>query len=299
MDFSANAALSVLETQRANIERVAIETDYNPLYQKLLPVSFSGNPYAPAVVFTSVKTAGEAQWLGNMSDDVPLIGAKDVAAIAPVHTAGIGYSYDFMELGQGAALTADKAKAARQAYEKFVDNAALSGDAKKNLKGLFNLAATDRQRTYDNTTWASGSVADLLALIFEAMNLTGDDGNITANTVLLPASIYSKLASSFVTDTQTGLSVLQSTNPYTMETGAPITIRGFKALETAGTSSTKRIIAYRNNEDSLRLHIPMAHRFIDTFRAGPTRWEVPGIFRLAGLNVVNPKNVAYLDNHSA
>lgn len=299
MALTKEEALRILEAQRTEIERVAIEKDYNPLYQKLLPVHFSGNPFAQAVAFLSHKGVGEANWIGDSADDIPLADLEQQGKVVPVHSAAIGYGYDFFELGRDQALTADKAKAARQAYEKFVDQVGLRGRADKNLKGLFNLDAADRNREHDNSDWGAANTDKLLGIIFDALSATGEDGEITANTLLLPASVYTKLARTYVTDTKTGLSLLQETNPFTMETGQAITVRGFKYLETAGTASKKRIVAYRNDEDTLRLHIPMAHRFLETYQAGPTRWEVPGVFRIAGLNVINKNNVAYLDNHSS
>src|SRR5699024_9944211 len=115
---------------------------------------------------------------------------EQLGGVAPVYTAGIGYGYNFIELGQNPQLTADKPRAARRAYEEFVDEVALKGDDAKKLSGLFNLGSGDRQRGNDNSNWESAEVGEVLELLFDALALAGDDGSITADTLLLPASLY-------------------------------------------------------------------------------------------------------------
>ena len=39
----------------------------------------------------------------------------------------------------------------------------------------------------------------------------------------------------------------------------------------------------------------MPHRFLPVYQAGPIRWEVPGIFRLGGVDVRQPLLFSYTD----
>jgi hypothetical protein len=79
-------------------------------------------------------------------------------------------------------------------------------------------------------------------------------------------------------------------------TGKPLSIFGVRGLETAGAGSTQRMIAYRKDPGVLKLHIPMPHQFMPVFQKGPLRWEVPGVFRLGGLDIRRPAEVKYRDN---
>jgi hypothetical protein len=73
-------------------------------------------------------------------------------------------------------------------------------------------------------------------------------------------------------------------------------IRGVRGLDEVGTSGTPRMISYRRSPEVLKLHIPMPHRFLPAYQAGPLRYEVPGVFRLGGLDVRLPLEVTYTDN---
>ena len=55
------------------------------------------------------------------------------------------------------------------------------------------------------------------------------------------------------------------------------------------------MVAYRRSPDVLKLHMPMPHRFFPVFQSGPFRWDVPGLFRLGGVDIRRPLEVAYID----
>lgn len=91
------------------------------------------------------------------------------------------------------------------------------------------------------------------------------------------------------------LQFLRANNTYTAMTGQQLTIRGVRGLETAGAGVTARMVAYRRDPQVLKLHIPMPHRFLPVYQAGPLRWTVPGVFRLGGLDIRRPAEVVYRD----
>ena len=73
-------------------------------------------------------------------------------------------------------------------------------------------------------------------------------------------------------------------------------IRGvFGHLDTAGASSSKRMVAYRRSPEVVKMHIPMPFRFLPAWQTGPLRFDVPGIFRVGGVDIRRPKAVRYLD----
>ena len=85
-------------------------------------------------------------------------------------------------------------------------------------------------------------------------------------------------------------------NVLTAQTGQPLVIRAVRGLETAGAGGTGRMVAYRRDPEVLKMHIPMTHRFLPVWQTGPLIFDVPGIFRLGGLDIRRPMAVRYLDH---
>ena len=55
------------------------------------------------------------------------------------------------------------------------------------------------------------------------------------------------------------------------------------------------MVAYRRSPEVLKMHVPMPFRFLPAWQVGPILFEVPGIFRLGGVDIRRPKSVRYLD----
>ena len=55
------------------------------------------------------------------------------------------------------------------------------------------------------------------------------------------------------------------------------------------------MVAYCKAPDVLKMHVPMPFRFLPAWQSGPISFEIPGIFRLGGLDIRLPKAVRYLD----
>ena len=78
-------------------------------------------------------------------------------------------------------------------------------------------------------------------------------------------------------------------------TGQQLTVRGVLGLDNIGTGSTRRMVAYANRQDVVKLHLPMPHRFLPVYQDGPTSFQIPGIFRTGGVEVLRPGAFRYLD----
>jgi hypothetical protein len=74
-----------------------------------------------------------------------------------------------------------------------------------------------------------------------------------------------------------------------------LTIRGVLGLDTAGSGATKRMVAYANRQDVVKLHLPMPHRFLPVATQDSIHFDVPGIFRTGGVEVLRPGAFRYLD----
>lgn len=305
--FDAQAALGFLISQTAHIERTVNEQRYPEIvYPDLVPIDTSAHPFAKTITFFSSDEFGSAKWINGNADDVPLSTTELNKHETAVHMAAIGYGYGYEELEHarmlGIPLGNEHAMAARRAYEQFVDNKALVGDSTKGMEGLFNNSAVTAQAAV-NGDWDDSGTAedDILEDINDAITLTHTQSNYTvmADTLILPWAQMNFIASTRLGDTQmTILEFLRRNNVYTATTGQQLTIRGNRRLDVLGTSVSPdgaRMVAYRRDPDVLKMHIPMPHRFLPAWQAGPLRFEVPGIFRIGGLNIRRPKEIVYID----
>ena len=314
MFISDQQALSFLIQQASYIEQEVDEIEYPEIqYPDLIPIDYSANEWTKTVTrFVSDKT-GQAQWINHLARDVPRADVNMQKAETTIEMAGIGYGYTMEELAQaqmlagltnGFALDTARADAARFAYEKFVDQFLMFGDVSKNQFGLVNTptitaASAAATGTGNSTQWLNKTQDQKLADVNGALAgvYTGSSEVEWADTVLLPVARLLDLgdqARGVSTDTTT-LTFLQKNNAFTAVTGQALTIRGVRGLDTAGAGGTSRMIIYRRDPRILKAHIPMRHKFLAPMRVGAMMYEVPGIFRVGGLDIKRPGAVRYVD----
>lgn len=300
--FDAQAALGFVTSQTSHIEREVNATVYPDIqYPFLIPVDTSAHPFAKSVTYYSSDKFGKAEWINGNAGDIPMAGSELAKSETAVHTAGIGYGYGYEEINQaqmlGVNLSNDGAMAARRAYEEMVDRVALTGDTRKGFSGLINNASVTAAAVTTGG-WASATEDQILADVNNVLlaQASGTEYASLADTLLLPYAKMNVLATNRLGDTQsTILEFLRRNNTYTAMTGNPITIRAIRGLDTAGAAGVARMVAYRRDPSVLKLHIPMPHRFLPVFQPNPLRFEIPGVFRLGGLDIRRPKEVRYGD----
>jgi hypothetical protein len=311
MRFLADAqqALGFLVSQTAYIEPQVVEVQYPDIqYPDLIPIDTSANEWAKSVAYYSTNKVGVAGWFHAAAKDTHVADIERSKFEVGVEMADIGYRYNLEELGQammvpGTNLAPERAMAARRAYEEFVDNVALQGDDSKGFKGIINYpgvtqvsAASDG--TDNHAHWSKKTPDQILRDVNDA--LTGIYvASLTvemADTILLPVAAMSLLATVRLENTTMNiLTFLMQNNVYTHLTGRPLTIRAVRGLETAGVNGTGRMIAYRRDPQVIKMHIPMTHRFLPVWQTAPLTFDIPGIFRLAGLEIRRPGAVRYVD----
>lgn len=301
--LDAQAAMGFVISQTSYIERQVNEIVYPDIqYPGLIPVDTSAPEWIKSVTYYSSDKIGKADWINGNSDDIPLASTERSKFETSVHMAGIGYGYGLEEISQaqmlGIPLTADDANAARRAYEEMVDRVALAGDASKGFSGLFNFPGVTAG-TAVTGNWNTATADQILADVNTALTVQASGTMFTAfsDTLLLPYSKFLLLATRKVNDQglESILTYLQKNNVYTATTGRPLLLKGLNGLDTSGAGGTARMISYRRDPSVLKMHIPMPHRFLPVYQAGPIRWEVPGIFRLGGVDIRRPAEVRYTD----
>lgn len=301
--LDAQAALGFVASQTTYIERQVNEIVYPDIqYPQLIPVDTSAPEWIKTVTYYSSDKVGKADWINGNADDIPLASTERSKFETNVHMAGIGYGYGLEEISQaqmlGINLTADDAIAARRAYEEMVDRVALLGDSSKGFSGLFAYPGVTAGSAVTGN-WATATADQILADVNTALTLQAQGTLFTSfsNSLLMPYSKFLLVATRKVNENglESILTYLQKNNVYTATTGQPLMIRGLNGLDTAGAGGTARMISYRRDPSVLKMHIPMPHRFLPVYQAGPIRWEVPGIFRLGGVDIRRPAEVRYTD----
>ena len=297
------AALGFVVAQAAHIESEVNRTVYPEIqYPGLIPVDTSAHPFTQTVLYYSSDVVGKARWINGNADDIPLVNSEMDSYKTSVYTAGIGYGFGWEEVNvamlMGTNLQSQDAQTARRAYEEFIDNVALRGDADKGFSGLINYPGITTIASPSTPTWVTATVDEIMndinTLLLGTPNATL--WTTFADTMLISPGRYSIIATRRLGDTQmTLLQWIQQANAYTAQTGRPLTIRAVRGLETAGGGSTERAVAYRRSPDVLKLHIPMPHRFLPLYQDGPLHWVVPGVFRLGGVDVRRPLEMRYMD----
>jgi len=303
-------AMSFLIRQASLIEPTVYAMRYQEIqYASLIPVDTSAPEWIQSVTYFSMDGVGQAQWFHGNASDVPKVELTREKFETGVSMAAIGYGYTLEEVGTaqllGMNLSADKATLARRVAEEKIDQIAFGGDALKGFTGLVNASTptattAPADGTGSATTFASKTPDQILRDINGQLTgiFTGTLGAEIADTLLLPYSVLLDLSTRRIdaVNQTTILEWVERNNIYTRTTGQPLTIRGvFGYLDTAGASSTKRMVAYRRSPEVLKMHLPMPFRFLPVWQTGPMKFDIPGIFRVGGVDIRRPKAVRYLD----
>jgi hypothetical protein len=304
-------ALGFMVSQTAYIEPYVYEIKYPEIiYQQLIPIDTSAGEWAKSVTYYSLDRVGQADWLNHTASDMPYADINRNKFEQGIELAGIGYTYTLEEVGQammipGLNLTSERAEAARFASEMFLDNLAYRGSTTKHTYGLFNspyvTVVTAATGAGGSTHWSLKTADEIITDVQNA--LTGVyAGSLTvemADTVLLPIGEMQKLANIRIPNTYgNALDYLAKYNLYTFNTGAPLTIRGVLGLDSAGGDGGGRMIVYRRDPRVLKLHIPMAHRFLPVFQRSGLAFDIPGILRVGSVEIRRSGAVRYVDGIS-
>ncbi len=297
LDVNDAANIGFVVQQQAHIEAQVLERKYPSItYMNDVPIDTSAHPFAKTITFFSEDKVGTAKVVNGHADDLPMANIDLAKFDASVFLAGISYGFSLEEIGQaqmlGMSLDARGAMAARFAYEKFVDAAVYNGTGLPGATGLYNSAAV--------TPVAASGVFSALTpdqILTNLNTLIGGAFSTTlgvemVNTVRLPLNVFTDLTTRRVTDTNmTVMQFVREANVYTAQTGQPLDIKADFRL-------TTRAVAWMKDPEVLKLHMPMPLRFLP---AQPRNlgYVVPGMFRMAGLDIRRPTAVRYMDGVSS
>lgn len=319
MQFNDQQALAFVTGQAYQINQRVYETRY-PDYDfgRLIYVDTSAPEWSPGIMTYTSDVSGAANWQSGYAKDVPLADVSQAMQTKSFHLAAIGYQWNLEEVNTtmafpGANLPDRRARAARLAYMKFMYDLTIMGSPEKGLGGLINYSGVTattapNDGTGGATLWVdqNGVGQKTAAQIVRDINigLMGvfrDTNDIElADTLLLPheALTYIAQAPYSATTMETILDFVARNNIYTRTTGRELTIRALSALSTQASGNTGRMVAYKNDPEYVKLHLPMPHRFLPVYQDGPLNFAVPGIFRTGGVELLTTKGMRYVDGIS-
>lgn len=304
------AALNFVVGQLTYIEPQVYKIQYPELpYAELIPVDTTAPDWIPSITYFSQDQVGKADWFHGAAQDVPRAEVTREKFETQVRMAAIGYGWNSEEIGKaqllGVPLGTDKAAAARRASQEFINRTSFSGDAAANYAGISNATTvTATTAPADGTGGTTTASTKTPVQIVRDLNgqlqgiFMGSNTVEMADTVLMPIGLWSYLAATLMGNGGEGKTILQffmENNIYTMQTGRRLTIRAVIGLDTAGAGGISRTVFYRRDPAVLKLHMPMPFRFLPAWQVGPMMFEVPGVFRLGGLDVKRTSAMRYLD----
>lgn len=309
MQDAPQQALAFLRSQATYIERQVFEIQYPDItYPSLIPVDFSADQWAPTVTYVSTDKVGRAKKINSRARDIPKADVTREQHETEVVLAAIGYDYDIGELGLamklGQNLPADRAAAARRAYEEYMEEIAYEGDTGSGFQGLLNNSTVTRADVAAGagsgtpTEWADKTPDEILLDINSGITgmWSATKTIELADTVLLPLTQYASLFTTRLGDTTMNLmQYIRTNNIYTAQTGQELTIRAMRQLAGAGQGGSDRMVIYRKDPTVLKMHVPMPFQFLAPQGPYGLTYEVPGIFRYGGLDIRRPGAVRYYD----
>ena len=279
-------------------------------YYDFVPVNTDGDMWDVGTLVYSGDVAGAADYISGKGFDVPNVSANFSQGTSNFYLAGAGYELSLQEVNRAmrlmgtnsnplnVSLAERKAQAARLVADKFVYDVCMKGKTEKNLTGLINNSSIP-QANAPTGSWGTATPAQMLADVNACLGdvLTNSLETALANTLALPTSRLTLLNNTQLTNA--GMSVLafiQANNTYTLLTGKPLKIINSRELETAGSGSTKRMIAYESDPQNVEFFLPGAYEFRDPFAVSSMSWRVDGIMNVGQLEIYRPKAFSYRDN---
>lgn len=306
----AQVGYAFLTPQLYRIETEVYMTRYPSFdISRFMSVDSSGDMWDVGTLVYSMDQVGQAEFMAGAGFDMPYASSKMSQATKPFHLAAVGYEWNTQEMQRaaklGRSLSSDKAMAAKQAADRFIYGIAMNGqtprgESEKGWTGFVNNGSAPSAQVANDGTgpsrlWSAKTPDQILRDINDALTAveTGTGETHVANTLVLPTTRYNYISSVRVTDTgETILSFLQRNNT----AGEALTILKSRALETAGTSSSTRMVAYDRNSQVLKFHLPGPHQFLPPFQKSSMTYEVGGIMNVGGVEVRLPKAIVYRDS---
>lgn len=299
----AQQAAGFVQAPLLRMHTAVLEQKYPSFdYAGLVPVNTDGDMWDIGTIVTSGDVAGVADYISGKGFDIPNVGVNFAQGTSAFFLAGAGYELGLQEVNRvsrlNIPLSARKASAAHMVADKFVYDRVIRGSTEKNFTGMINNASVPTANA-PTGTWGTATPAQMLADVNTALNDVIVNSKETAmpNALLLPTSAFLVANNTQLTNVgESVLTYLKANNSYTAMTGQALDIRPSRELETAGASSTRRMVAYEKSPDNMEFFLPGLFEFLPQFPISSMAWRIDGIMNVGQLEIYRPKTMSYRDN---
>jgi hypothetical protein len=293
--FDANET-AFLEKQ---LEFVESQT-YDVLYSRLkaagfVPVSNEVPEWAETWTYRQWDWRGIAALIANYSDDLPMVDVLVKEFPQPVMEIGDAFQFSIKDLRVsaqlGRPLDAQRAIAARAAIERKIDEIAAVGVPSKNIEGFVNNSNVPITAA-PNGSWATATPAQILEdlFAFEDAVIQNSDENFPPDTMLLPSSLYGKVATTRL-DAGNDLTILQF---FLANAQSVRSVERWEKLNTAGPGSTPRAVCYKRDPMVVKLQLPIPFQQLEPEKRN-LAYVVDCLARVGGVCWYYPIGATYGD----
>jgi len=283
-----------LEAIRAGV----LQVQYGPLKAAaLVPMKTDVDPGAEVYTYRVEDEVGIAKLVADMAEDGPTVDVNGTEATSKIRSAKDKYIYTIQDVRNsrlaGRDLPMSKARAARNAIARLIDNVMLLGDgtpAYLGLRGLFQLASTN---TYalatgagGSTTWALKTADEILADMHGACDeITVDTKEVfDATDLVIPLAEYQRVSRMRI-GPDTAETVLSHFLKTRADMGKPVRV-------TATAKQSTKLVAYCKDPDVLEGILPIAfEQFAPQYAGAKITTDCHG--RTGGVVVYHPLAVCY------
>ena len=208
---------------------------------------------------------------------------------------GADFSFSLDEInairsGQMGDIALMRQNTARKAIERKFDEIIALGDSANGLSGVLNHSSVSASSASNGSWTASSTEDDVLADIESAISAvsTATSEVYQTNLVMLPPSAMRALKANRIGNT--AVSLLE----YVRNTFPEVSFQEWNRLETAGASSSKRMVAMHRDPEVLGAIVTQEFTKLDPVWKGRF-WEVACEARCGGVVIRQPKALVYRD----
>ncbi len=299
---------AVLSRQLEHVEAQAYSIQYPELMARQFLAKMEGvDPGAESVVYNEWDKFGMAALISNYADDLPMVGLLAEQFVQRVVGVGVGYQYSIQDLRRAAMsnlpLDASLAQAAREFFERKIDELICFGNGPTGIKGLFNHPNVSIVSAIDPGNaqrWAGGGDASNL----KTAQQMRDDLDLCVRTiisqtkgvhqptdVLMSLDEYTRFAQT-PTSQYDQTPILQTwlrSNPYVRA------VTPYFKLNTADEAGTgPRFIVYKRNPMVAKVVIPQEWEQLPP-QAINLSFKIPTHGRFGGVVMYQPLALVYMD----
>lgn len=246
-------------------------------------------------IYQMVDYVGDTSIVSARSNSEPQADVKVTEHSQRIESFGNAFSYSRKEVaaimqGRMGDIALMRMNAARKAVEQKIDRVIALGDAAAGLGGALNNSAVTATNAATGS-WTASSTEDLvLADIESAISAisTATGETFEANMVILPPTAARALQANRIGNTAVSLW------EYVQNTFPGVRFETWNRLETAGASSTKRMVALHAAPEVLGAIITQEFTKYEPVYKGRF-WEVPCEARHGGVVIRQPKAIVYRD----